>query len=251
MVRLGAVTASALDAGGSTTMAFDGKLLNRPSDPGGERAVADGLFVFYYGVQAPALSVQVALAERGRRGRGRIAELQSRPTVDRHCEPHRPGPGSAADETGLKEPGTYKLDWNGRTAQGAPEPEGRWRWVINAVDDQRSAVARRAGLLPQQHARLPAGQPVPRGRPPTRRVAAGLLPARASRSGRAQDRTASGATVRTISRRFRAGRASIRWNGRYGSGVRAFSGPYVASLRALNSFGPAQLERRFAVRRGR
>ena len=30
------------DAGGSTTMAFDGELLNRPSDPGGERAVADG-----------------------------------------------------------------------------------------------------------------------------------------------------------------------------------------------------------------
>ena len=57
MVRLGAVTASALDAGGSTTMAFDGKVLNRPSDPGGERAVADGLFVFYYGVQAPPLSV--------------------------------------------------------------------------------------------------------------------------------------------------------------------------------------------------
>src|SRR5262245_16241460 len=59
MVRLGAVTASALDAGGSTTMAFDGKLLNSPSDTGGERAVADGLFVFYYGVQAPAPSVQV------------------------------------------------------------------------------------------------------------------------------------------------------------------------------------------------
>ena len=40
MVRLGAVTASSFDAGGSTTMAFEGKLLNSPSDPGGERAVA-------------------------------------------------------------------------------------------------------------------------------------------------------------------------------------------------------------------
>ena len=35
MMRLGCVTASALDAGGSTTMAFDGKLLNRPSDAEG------------------------------------------------------------------------------------------------------------------------------------------------------------------------------------------------------------------------
>ena len=34
MVRHGVVTGSALDAGGSTTMAFDGQLLNRPSDPG-------------------------------------------------------------------------------------------------------------------------------------------------------------------------------------------------------------------------
>ena len=53
MVRLGAVTASALDAGGSTTMAFDGKLLNRPSDPGGERSVAESLAILYTGVYAP------------------------------------------------------------------------------------------------------------------------------------------------------------------------------------------------------
>src|SRR4029077_15156908 len=33
LVRLKAVTASALDSGTSTTMAFDGKLLNQPSDP--------------------------------------------------------------------------------------------------------------------------------------------------------------------------------------------------------------------------
>src|SRR3954454_5878076 len=53
MVRLGAVTASALDAGGSTTMAFDGRLMNRPSAPGGERPVAESLAVLYNGVYAP------------------------------------------------------------------------------------------------------------------------------------------------------------------------------------------------------
>ena len=42
LVRLGAVTASAFDGGGSTTLAFDGTLLNRPSDPGGERPCLDG-----------------------------------------------------------------------------------------------------------------------------------------------------------------------------------------------------------------
>src|SRR5919202_1397450 len=59
MMRLGAVTASALDAGGSTTMAFDGKLLNRPSDPGGERAVAETLAVLYKGVYAPPPALDV------------------------------------------------------------------------------------------------------------------------------------------------------------------------------------------------
>ena len=40
-VRLGAVSAMALDSGGSTTVAFEGRLLNHPSDPGGERPVGD------------------------------------------------------------------------------------------------------------------------------------------------------------------------------------------------------------------
>ena len=53
LVRLGAVTGTALDSGGSSTMAFNGKLLNRPSDPVGVRAVGDALTLFYYGVIVP------------------------------------------------------------------------------------------------------------------------------------------------------------------------------------------------------
>ncbi len=52
MVRLGAVTAMGFDGGGSTTLAFDGRVLNGPSD-GSERSVANGLFVFFYGAYAP------------------------------------------------------------------------------------------------------------------------------------------------------------------------------------------------------
>ena len=251
MVRLGAVTASSLDAGGSTTMAFDGKLLNRPSDPGGERAVADGLFVFYYGVQAPALSVQV-LSPNGD-GVDEVEPLSFKVVRPSTVTASLIGPDRIPRQTttGLKEPGTYKLDWNGRTAQGAPEPEGRWRWVINAVDDSgQQSRAERAFYLNSTlgYLRVSPSRVVVRRRGGSLRVSFRLAhPARVV----LKIRTASGATVRTISRRFRAGRASMRWNGRYGSGVRAFSGPYVASLRALNSFGPAQLERRFAVRRGR
>ena len=53
MVRLGAVTGSAFDGGGSSSLAFDGKLLNRPSDRGGERPVSNALQLMYYGVYSP------------------------------------------------------------------------------------------------------------------------------------------------------------------------------------------------------
>ena len=40
-------------------MAFEGALLSRPSDPTGERPIAESLSLFYYGVQAPELPVDV------------------------------------------------------------------------------------------------------------------------------------------------------------------------------------------------
>ena len=45
MRSLGARDALNLDGGGSTTMTAGRRVVNRPSDPGGERAVSDGLFV--------------------------------------------------------------------------------------------------------------------------------------------------------------------------------------------------------------
>src|SRR5205823_837411 len=50
------VTGFALDSGGSTTVAFDGRVLNRPSDPSGERPVGEALVVGYGGVYAPSPS---------------------------------------------------------------------------------------------------------------------------------------------------------------------------------------------------
>ena len=45
MLALGAVTAINLDGGGSTTMVVDGQVLNRPSDPSGEREDGDAVLV--------------------------------------------------------------------------------------------------------------------------------------------------------------------------------------------------------------
>ena len=44
--RLELTDALNLDGGGSTTMVLEGKVVNRPSDPGGPRAVGDGILVF-------------------------------------------------------------------------------------------------------------------------------------------------------------------------------------------------------------
>ena len=46
LLELGAVEAMNLDGGGSTTMWVDGKVVNKPSDQGGERRVSDALLVF-------------------------------------------------------------------------------------------------------------------------------------------------------------------------------------------------------------
>ena len=75
----------------------------------------------------------------------------------------------------------------GRTAQGragAREPLALDR---ERRRQPRTGVAGGARLLPQQHARLPPGQPVARGRPPTRRCTSSRLPARTSSDGHAQD----------------------------------------------------------------
>jgi hypothetical protein len=251
MMRLGAVTASALDSGSSTTMAFDGKLLNRPSDPGGERGVADGLFVFYYGVQAPAPTAEV-LSPNGD-GVDESQQLSYKVVRQSTVTASLIGPDGVVrqTQTGPKDPGTYTLDWSGRTPQGTPEPEGRWRWVVNAVDDRgQSSRAERVFYLNNTlgYLRVSPSRAVIRRRGGSVRVAFRLAhPATVT----LKVRTVSGATVQTIRRRLRAGSTSIRWNGRYGSGIRAFSGPYVASVRAMNAFGPAQLERRFVVRRAR
>ena len=251
LVRLGAVTGTALDSGGSTTMAFNGKLLNRPSDPGGERAIADSLTVFYYGAVAPAPSKPI-LSPNG----DGVAERQTlgykvvRPST---VTASLIGPDGLPreTETGLRNPGTYRRNWSGRTPEGTSEPEGRWRWVINAVDDQgqQSNVTRSfflnntLGYISIKPARV-----VVRRRGGSLRVGFRLAhPAVVTLT----IRTARGLRVRTIRRSLRAGRTSIRWNGFYGNGVRARSGTYVARVQASNSFGPAELERRFFVRRAR
>ena len=109
MVRLGAVTGSAFDGGGSSSLAFDGKLLNRPSDRGGERPVSNALQLMYYGVYAPPPEAVISPNGDGYAEQQReLSYKVVRPsTVTATLV--APGGAVAFTETLLQQPGTYPV----------------------------------------------------------------------------------------------------------------------------------------------
>jgi hypothetical protein len=223
-----------LDAGGSSTMAFEGTLLNKPSDPGGERAVSEGLFVLYGGVYAAAAAELV----HSPNGDG-VSDLQrlavklvrpSRATVSLI------GPDKVARtlDEGDKVAGTYRYDWTGEG-----EPEGQWRLSVSAVDDQgQSSSADRFFVLNRTLADLDVADP----------SAQFTLtrPARVTVTVRRR----TGAIVATVAlrRSLGAGRQTLTWNGRSGR-RKASTGRYQFRVTALNEIGRTELVGEFAHRR--
>jgi hypothetical protein len=230
MMRLGCVTASGLDGGGSTTMAFDGKLLNRPSDPSGERSVPNALTLFYYGVHAPALASRF-LSPNG----DGVDETQTfayklvRPsTVSATLN----GPGGAVVpiDSGARDPGNYRFTWN-----GAGQPEGTWAFRVTADDDLgRRSTADRQFSLNNTVGFLST-------RTSGRRLAASFKLARAARIA-LRIETSGGAIVRTLpGRSAPAGDVSVSWRGR--------PGRYIFSVTATSAAGPVELTAPFRLRR--
>ena len=88
--RLGATTAFGLGAGSASGLAFDGKLLTRPST-GVTPKVSDALVLSYSGVYAaPSLGAR-DLAERRRCRRHRVVLLPRHPSVAGDRDPHGAG----------------------------------------------------------------------------------------------------------------------------------------------------------------
>ena len=178
LVRLGAVTGTALDSGGSTTMAFNGKLLNRPSDPGGERAVSDSLNVFYYGVVVPQAPKPVLSPNGDGVAETQTPDLQARPAGDGDREPDRARRNPAPDRDRAARTGHVPNHVVGAHAgrsrgAGGPLALGRQR-----ARRPGAALEGRAAFLPEQDARLPARAADARRRPPARRQAQGRFPPR-------------------------------------------------------------------------
>jgi flagellar hook assembly protein FlgD len=251
MIRLGAVTASALDAGGSSTMAFDGKLLSRPSDTGGERMVAESLNVMYYGVYAP--QPELSFSPNGDRAGDRqtLSYKIVRPST---VTMTLTGPGGVTRtiDAGQRRPGLYKFDWTGKLS-GAPEPEGRWRFSVTAVDDQgKTSTAERSFSLNNTLGYITTRPGIVR----VRKKGGGRLVIGFQLTRPAQVTVAitskTGQLVRTVrTARLPAGKGTAVWDGRYANRRAVFWGTYVAKVTAVSSAGATELARSFRIRRSR
>jgi len=247
LVRLGVVTGMALDGGGSTTMAFDGRVLNRPSD-GSERPVADALMFMYYGIHAP----KPRYAKFSPNADG-VADVQSlsakivRPsTVDLVLV--QPDGAVAWRYAGPLQPSTVRKNLTSPLL-----PEGKWRWIAYALDDRgRESLMEHSfrlnntlGFISVQPSRVTVRKK--RGG----RLLVGFTltrPARVSVSITSK----TGQLLRVVrNTNAQAGKVAVLWNGKYPNGKPVFSGTYVARVVATNSVGRAELARSFQVRRAR
>jgi len=248
MVQLGAVTAAALDGGASSAMAFDGKLLSRPSGP--ERPIGDALLVSYAGVHLP-LPAEAVVSPNGDgvADRQRLAYKIVRPST---VNANLVGPDGVSRYTysGPAAPGTYPLDWPGTTPDGQPELEGRWRWVVSAADNTGVASAGERDFVLNRTlgfaAPVEPALAVPR--PKARVVATFKLARAATITPRIE--TTSGVLLRTLPKvRAQPGDLQVAWDGVTDGGAVVYSGRYVAELTATNELGSVSLGAGFSVRR--
>jgi hypothetical protein len=245
MVRLGAVTGSAFDGGGSSSLAFDGKLLNRPSDRGGERPVSTALQLMYYGVYSPA--PEAVISPNGDGFAEKQRELTYKVVRPSNVTASLVAPGGAVayTETLLREPGTYPVAFppaptDPTVVEPAPPAEGRWRLEVTATDDlartstttQTFAVNNTLGF-----ARLSRRSLVVRVRG-KQTISAGVTLTRAARLT-ATVETKTGVQVATIAvRRLPAGRFAASWRGTTRGGkFLVYGGMYVVRFRATNELG--------------
>ena len=264
LVRLGAVRGMALDGGGSATLAFEGTVLNSPSD-GKERAISTALMLQYYGVYAPP-PLETVVSPNG----DGVAEEQAlsfkvvRPSTVT-VTLTAPDGTVAAQESGGREAGTYEVAFPPLPPPPPPPPEGepppepteplppaegRWTLTVTSIDDQglssaatrRFAVNSTLGFLRVEPTRLflpPSG----------RNAAIQWTQARAARV-KVTIETSEGILVRTVvSQRLEPGQQSIVWNCRAGNGKLVSGGRYVVRVAATNELSSVSLTQLVTVRR--
>ena len=248
MVRLGAVTGSAFDGGGSSSLAFDGTLLNRPSDRGGERPVSNALQLMYFGVYSPTPEAVISPNGDGYAERQRELTYKVVRPSNVTATLVAPGGATAFTETLAQQPGTYPVAFPPAPADLAAEPaapaEGRWRLDVTATDDlgrtsttsQKFTVNNTLGF-----AKLSRRSLVVRVRG-KQTISAGVTLTRPARVT-ATVETKTGVKVATIAvRRLPAGRFAASWRGTTRGGkFLVYGGMYVVRFRATNELGAVEV----------
>ena len=248
LVRLGAVTGSAIDGGGSSSLAFDGQLLNRPSDRGGERPVSNALQLMYFGVYAP--TPDPVISPNGDGNAETQRELSYKIVRPSNVTANLVGPGGtiAYTETLQREPGTYPVVFPPTPADPTVEPaapaEGRWRLEVSATDDLARASTTTQTFTVNStlgFAKLSRRSLVVRVRG-KQTISAGVTLTRPARVT-ATVETKSGVQVATIAiRRLPAGRFAASWRGTTRGGkFLVYGGMYVVRFRATNELGAVEL----------
>lgn len=261
LVRFGAVRGMALDGGGSSTLAFEGTVLNSPSD-GSERAVSTALMLQYFGVYAPP-PLEAVVSPNG----DGVAETQElsfkvvRPsTVTATLT--APDGSIAWQEAAGRDPGTYEVAFPPLPPpppEGEPSPqpttplppaEGRWTLTITSLDDQgltstttrRFTVNSTLGSLRVAPARVVV-------RPTGGRADIRWAQARAARV-KVTIESPEGVVVRTVtSAPLQPGEQTVAWDGRGGNRKPVGGGRYVVRVTATNELGVTSLTQPLTVRR--
>jgi hypothetical protein len=265
--RLGAIQAMAFDSGGSSTVAFEGTVLNSPSD-GKERPISTALMLQYFGVHArPPLEPVISPNGDGVAETQKLSFKVVRPSTVT-ATLFAPDGTTAWQETVPREPGTYDVAFPPLAPAPPPPPEGqppappaeptlptegRWTMTISSVDDQGlpSAVTKRfsvnstIGFLRVTPATLVL-----------RRTSGSSAPIRWQQARAAQVKvtveTRDGIVLRTIaSSQLEPGEQAASWNGRSQNGKLVGSGTYVVRVTATNEVGTVSLTRPLAVRRAK
>jgi hypothetical protein len=245
LIRYGCVNGFALDSGGSTTVAFDGQLLNRPSDTYGQRPVAEALVVGYTGVYVPTPAATLSPNGDRRGDRETLSYKLVRPST---VSAKLIAPDGTAREldAGQKPAGRYRLSWDGNDPTGKPAPEGRWRWSVDSTDDLgRASTAERTLTVDRTlgFARL---------RPSALRRGPLMVRFALARDAkiRVTVETRSGEILRTVAAGSRAaGPVAVRWNGRDGRRKLVPSGSYVVRVATTSPVGLSELRLPLLVRR--
>jgi hypothetical protein len=238
MANLGAVTAMGFDGGGSSTLAFDGLVLNRPSD-GAPRRVANALMLQYLGIYAPKAGNSVLSPNGDGVGDRKVvaAKIVRRSSVDLRLL--RPD-GTVA----WRHTGTVRRGWIRHGIGSRRMPEGTWRWSVEATEVQSGSrssmrrpfrVNRTLGFLRLSRDRAR----VARLRRSPLRVSL-VLAHRAHLSVKVL--SSSGRLRRVLFHGdMRRGRHAWRWNGRDAKGKPVGRRTYAIEATATNRLGTVAL----------